>query len=122
MLDRVSTALSALTHGASLVLTPKQEAPMRHIEFVSLAPDRALVVLVFADGHVENRVFHPAPRPYRQSPCARPANFLNAMAEGRTLAELRGASAATSAPRPSAGRCRRRPDRTGLCDVGKRGQ
>ena len=61
MMDRVSTALSALTHGASLVLMPKQEAPLRHIEFVGLAPDRALVVLVFADGQVENRVFAPPP-------------------------------------------------------------
>ena len=55
MLDRVSTALSGVTQGASIVLAPKQEAPIKHIEFVSLSPDRALVVLVFANGHVENR-------------------------------------------------------------------
>ncbi|MGR3634366.1 MAG: HrcA family transcriptional regulator, partial [Shimia sp.] len=53
MLDRVSTALSGVTQGASLVLAPKHEAPIKHIEFVSLAHDRALVVLVFADGQVE---------------------------------------------------------------------
>jgi len=46
VLDRVGSTLSALTHGASLVLTPKQEQPIKHIEFVSLSPDRALVVLV----------------------------------------------------------------------------
>src|SRR5690606_14078013 len=56
LLDRVSTALSSLTQGASVVLMPKQEAPVRHIEFVSLSPDRALVILVFADGRVENRI------------------------------------------------------------------
>lgn len=88
MLDRVSTALSALTHGASLVLMPKQEAPVRHIEFVSLAPDRALVVLVFADGRVENRVFTPPPG-HTASSMREAANFLNAVAEGRTLADLR---------------------------------
>ncbi|RDW14644.1 heat-inducible transcriptional repressor HrcA [Paracoccus thiocyanatus] len=88
MLDRVSTALSALTQGASLVLMPKQEAPVRHIEFVSLAPDRALVVLVFADGRVENRVFAPPPG-HTASSMREAANFLNAVAEGRTLAELR---------------------------------
>ncbi len=88
MLDRVSTALSALTHGASLVLMPKQEAPVRHIEFVSLAPDRGLVVLVFADGRVENRVFTPPPG-HTASSMREAANFLNAFAEGRTLTELR---------------------------------
>ncbi len=88
LLDRVGLALSGITQGASLVLTPKREAPIRHIEFVSLGPDRALVVLVFADGSVENRVFTPPPG---QTPSSmrEAANFLNAMAEGATMSELR---------------------------------
>ncbi|WP_343080399.1 heat-inducible transcriptional repressor HrcA [Ostreiculturibacter nitratireducens] len=88
ILDRVGAALSGITRGASLVLAPKHEAPIRHIEFVSLGPDRALVVLVFADGHVENRVFNPPPG---QTPSSmrEAANFLNSLAEGRTLSELR---------------------------------
>ncbi|MFC2969976.1 heat-inducible transcriptional repressor HrcA [Acidimangrovimonas pyrenivorans] len=88
VLDRVGSALSGLTQGASLVLTPKHEAPIRHIEFVSLAPGRALVVLVFGDGHVENRVFTPPPG-LTPSAMREAANFLNALAEGRTLSELR---------------------------------
>ncbi|MCO8143737.1 heat-inducible transcriptional repressor HrcA [Rhodovulum tesquicola] len=88
MLDRVGAALSGVTRGASLVLAPKYEAPIKHIEFVSLAPDRALTVLVFADGHVENRIFQPAPG---QTPSSmrEAANFLNALAAGKTLSELR---------------------------------
>ncbi len=88
LLDRVGLALSGITQGASLVLSPKREAPIRHIEFVSLAPDRALVVLVFADGNVENRLFTPSPG---QTPSSmrEAANFLNAMAEGVTMSELR---------------------------------
>lgn len=87
MLDRVGSALSGVTHGASLVLAPKHEAPIKHIEFVSLAADRALVVLVFADGHVENRLFKPPPG---QTPSSlrEAANFLNAVIEGRTLSEV----------------------------------
>ena len=87
VLDRVGSMLSALTHGASLVLTPKQEQPIKHIEFVSLSPDRALVVLVYSNGDVENRLFTP---PVGQTPSAmrEAANFLNAVLEGRTLSEL----------------------------------
>jgi heat-inducible transcriptional repressor len=87
LLDRVGSALSGVTRGASLVLTPKHEAAIKHIEFVSLARDRALVVLVFADGHVENRIFTPPPG---QTPSSmrEAANFVNALAEGRTLSEL----------------------------------
>ena len=87
LLDRVGLALSGITHGASLVLTPKHEAPIRHIEFVSLGADRALVVLVFADGHVENRVFVP-PLGHTPSAMREAGNFLNALAEGRTISEL----------------------------------
>ena len=45
------------------------------------------MVLVFADGHVENRLFSPPPG---QTPSSmrEAANFLNAIAAGRTLAEL----------------------------------
>jgi heat-inducible transcriptional repressor len=87
VLDQIGTALSGVTHGASLVLTPKHEAAIKHIEFVSLSTDRALVVLVFADGHVENRVFTP---PAGQTPSSmrEAANFLNAIAAGHTLSEL----------------------------------
>ncbi len=88
LLDRVGSALSGVTHGASLVLTPKREAPIKHIEFVSLSPDRALVVLVYADGHVENRLFTPPPG---QTPSSmrEAANFLNSLIEGKTLGDLR---------------------------------
>lgn len=90
MLDRISTALSGVTRGASLVLAPKHEAPIKHVEFVALGHDRALVVLVFADGHVENRIFTP---PAGQTPSSmrEAANFLNALIEGKTLSDLQTA-------------------------------
>ena len=34
MLDRIGSALSGVTRGASLVLTPKHEAALKHIDFV----------------------------------------------------------------------------------------
>jgi heat-inducible transcriptional repressor len=88
MLDTVGSALSSITKGASLVLSPKQEAPIKHIEFVPIASDRALVVLVFADGQVENRLFTPPPG-LLSSSLREAVNFVNAFASGLTLSELR---------------------------------
>ena len=87
-LERVGSVLSRLTNGASLVLTPKTEAPVKHVEFVALGDGRALVVLVTEDGKVENRVFVP---PAGQTPSSmrEAANFVNAVAKGRTIADLR---------------------------------
>lgn len=87
LLDRVGAALSGITRGASLVLAPKQESAIRHIDFVSLSPERALVVLVMADGHVENRLFTPPPG-LTTSAMREAANFLNSLADGRTLSDL----------------------------------
>jgi heat-inducible transcriptional repressor len=88
ILDRAGEMLSGLTHGASLVLAPKTASSIRHVEFVSLAPDRALVVLVTADGHVENRLFTP-PIGLTPSAMQAAANFLNGILKGRTLTEMR---------------------------------
>ena len=87
-LERVGSVLSRLTKGASLVLTPKIEAPVKHIEFIALGDGRALVVLVTEDGKVENRVFTP-PAGQTTSSMREAANFVNAVAKGRTIAELR---------------------------------
>jgi len=88
ILDDISTTLSGVTQGASLVLTPKHEAPIKHVEFLPLSTSQALVVLVFADGHVENRLFKPTPG---QTPSSmkEAANFLNAIMEGNTLSEAK---------------------------------
>ncbi len=88
LLDRVGSALSSATHGASLVLSPKHEAPIQHIEFVPLSATQALVVLVFSDGHVENRLFEP---PLGTTPSAmrEAANFLNARIGGQTVTTIR---------------------------------
>lgn len=87
-LDDAGSMLSGLSHCASLVFAPKLEAPIRHVEFVSLSPTSALVVLVTEDGNVENRMISP---PVGMTPSAmrEAANFLNAMLVGRTLQDAK---------------------------------
>ena len=84
LLDNIGATLSGITQGASVVLAPKQDATIRHIEFVSLSVDRVLAVLVFTNGHLENRIFTPPPG---QTPSSmrEAANFLNALADGKTF-------------------------------------
>lgn len=86
VLDRAGALLSGLTHGASLVLAPKHEAPIRHIEFVPLSEANALAVMVTEDGHVENRLFAPPPG-LTPSAMQAAANFLNHVLRGHTLTE-----------------------------------
>ncbi len=83
-----SSMLSGLSQAAGLVLAPKSDGAIRHIEFAALGSGRALVILVGADGQVENRVIE-VPPGLPPSALTQAANYLNARAQGRTLGELR---------------------------------
>ncbi|MPZ58617.1 MAG: heat-inducible transcriptional repressor HrcA [Rhizobiales bacterium] len=88
VLSEASALLSGLTRSAGIVLTHKSETRLKHIEFVRLEPERALVVLVAEDGQVENRVLD-LPVGLPTSALTEAANFLNARIRGRTLAEAK---------------------------------
>src|SRR6202521_5297347 len=88
VLTEASSLLSGLTRAAGVVLTAKSNVRLKHIEFVRLEPERALVVLVAEDGQVENRVLS-LPLGLPSSALVEAGNFLNARIRGRTLAEVR---------------------------------
>ena len=88
MLTEASQLLSGLSRGAGLVLTAKNELPLKHIEFIQLDPARALAVLVSQNGDVENRVVD-LPAGVTTSQLHEASNFLNAHIRDRTLAEAR---------------------------------
>jgi heat-inducible transcriptional repressor len=88
-LSEALTQLSGLTRTAAVVLTAKANVRLKHIEFVRLEPERALVVLVSEDGQVENRILG-LPPGVPTSALNEASNFLNARIRGRTLLEARG--------------------------------
>jgi heat-inducible transcriptional repressor len=88
VLGEAMTLLSGLTRGAGIVVTIKDNARLKHIEFVRLEPERALAVLVGEDGSVENRLV-PIAADLPASALVEAANFLNARIRGKTLADVR---------------------------------
>ncbi len=88
LLTEASTLLSGLSHGAGVVLAQKSDLVLKHIEFVRLDAQNALVVLVGQDGQVENRVL-PLPPGLPTSAITQASNFLASLVVGRTLAEAR---------------------------------
>jgi heat-inducible transcriptional repressor len=87
-LAEATTMLSGLSSCAGLVLAPKTDHALRHIEFVNLGPGRALVVMVTAEGLVENRVVE-VPMGIPASTLQTASNYLNGKLVGRTLDEAR---------------------------------
>jgi heat-inducible transcriptional repressor len=84
VLEEASGALSGLSRCAGLVVAPKSDRALKHIEFVSLGDGRALVVMVAEDGFVENRVID-MPIGTPPSALVQAGNYLNARLAGRTL-------------------------------------
>ncbi len=77
------------SRGAGVVTTTKNNARLKHAEFVALDATRALVILVSEDGAVENRVVA-LPPGLPPSALTEATNYLNARIRGRTLDEVRG--------------------------------
>jgi len=86
VLEEATAMLSGLSRCAGLVVAPKAEAQLKHIEFVSLGPGRALVVTVTSTGVVENRIID-VPRGMPASSLVEASNYLSARLIGRTLDE-----------------------------------
>lgn len=88
LLEEALSTLSGLSRCAGLVLAPKTQVALKHIEFVPLGSSRALVVLVTDDGQVENRVLE-LPREVTPSALVEATNYLNARVIGQTLDEAK---------------------------------
>jgi heat-inducible transcriptional repressor len=87
VLGEASTMLSGLSQCAGIVMSPKLNSKLKHIEFVNLSPGRALVILVSEDGSVENRLID-VPPGLPASVFIRATNYLSAMGQGRSIDEV----------------------------------
>jgi heat-inducible transcriptional repressor len=89
LLGSASALLSEITRFVGVVSVPKHdEFPFRHIDFVPLDSKRLLVILVFTDGQVQNRVIE-TQQAYSPADLEQTANFLNSHYAGLRLDEIR---------------------------------
>lgn len=85
-LEATSSLLSDITGAAGMVMVPQRDVRLRQLSLVSIAPDRALAVLVGQDGHVENRVVDLS-SPADASSLEQASNYVTARIAGKTLVE-----------------------------------
>ena len=87
-LEEATSAISGLAGCTGLVVAPKSDRGLKHIEFVGIGDGKALVVMVGDEGFVENRLIDlPAGTPL--SALTQAANYLNSRLTGKTLDEAR---------------------------------
>src|SRR3546814_15345139 len=78
-----------MTHFAGVVTVPRQaDFPLRHIDFVALPDARVLVILVFSDNQVQNRIVQLA-RSLGSGELEQAANYLNSHFAGLRVDDIR---------------------------------
>ena len=89
LVSSVSQLLSSLTRLAGVVTLPRAtQATITQIEFVGLSENRVLVVLVYGEREVQNRIVQ-LERYFSADELRRASNFLNEQLRGRSLEEVR---------------------------------
>jgi heat-inducible transcriptional repressor len=89
LIENASKVLSGITGMTSLVLMPnKEQEILKHIDFIALGGNRVLVVLVFNDQDVQNRIIE-LEQSISSDELQKTANFLNEQCLGKSLAEAK---------------------------------
>lgn len=89
LLETASRLLSEASHMAGVVSLPRRDVnAFEHIEFLPLADQRVLVILVTKGQDIQNKIIT-LPRPLSPAELQSAANFLNATCVGRDLGTIR---------------------------------
>ncbi|MBK8741196.1 MAG: heat-inducible transcriptional repressor HrcA [Betaproteobacteria bacterium] len=89
LVSSAANMLSELTHFAGVVmLSKRQGATFRHLEFLRLSERRILLIIVTPEGEVQNRILHTG-NTFTQSQLIEAANFLNQHYAGQDFNAIR---------------------------------
>ena len=83
--ERATSMLSGLSSAASLIIAPKTDKPLRHMQFVRLDSGKVLIVIVLQDNTVENRVMEVPPE-VNDFALTAASNYINSHIYGKTIA------------------------------------
>ncbi|MGH8800859.1 MAG: heat-inducible transcriptional repressor HrcA, partial [Casimicrobiaceae bacterium] len=89
ILNAAASLLSQLTEFAGVVATPRRrEVSIRHLEFLRLSERRVLLIVVTAEGDVQNRILH-TDRSHDPGQLAEATRYFNEHFAGQSLPTIR---------------------------------
>jgi heat-inducible transcriptional repressor len=89
LIDSTANLLSELTRFAGMVMIPRRRmVAFKHLEFVPLSEKRILLIIVAADGNVQNRIIV-TERAFSASELTQAANYFNQNFSGHTFDDVR---------------------------------
>ena len=88
VLNEASKTISGLSNCAGIVLAPKYQNKIKHIEFIKINQSQIMSIIASENGLVENRVLNTNIN-YSDSVLKQTSNYLNAKFIGKTIGEIK---------------------------------
>ena len=88
VLDEASKTISGLSNCAGIVVAPKFQNKIKHIEFIRLSTNQVMSIIASENGLVENRILN-TKNNYNDNILKQVSNYLNSKFSGKTIDEIK---------------------------------
>jgi|TARA_B110000438_G_scaffold298999_1_gene348305 heat-inducible transcriptional repressor len=88
VLDRASKTISGLSNCAGIVVAPKYQNKIKHIEFIKLSSNQIMSIIACENGIIENRILD-VKNDYKESNLKQVSNYLNSKFMGSTIENIK---------------------------------
>ena len=87
-LDVASKAISGLSNYAGIVIAPKFQKNLKHLEFIRLNETQLMLILAYENGEVENRIIEDNGK-YNNSLLIQASNFLTSKFSNKNISQIK---------------------------------
>ena len=88
VLDEASKAISGLSNYAGIVIAPKYQKKIKHLEFIRLNKTQIMSIIAYENGEIENRILNDHGK-YNSSMLQQTSNYLNSKFQNKNINEIK---------------------------------
>ena len=88
VLDEASKAISGLSNYAGIVIAPKYQKNLMHLEFIRLNQNQIMSILAYENGEIENRIIEDKGR-FTSSELLQTSNYLSDKFKNKSITEIK---------------------------------
>ncbi|MDC1054764.1 heat-inducible transcriptional repressor HrcA, partial [Alphaproteobacteria bacterium] len=88
VLDEASRAISGLSNYAGIVIAPKYQKNLKHLEFIRLNQSQIMSILAYENGEIENRIIDDAGK-YTNSELQQTSNYLSEKFQNKNINQIK---------------------------------
>ena len=88
VLDEASRAISGLSNYAGIVIAPKYQKNLKHVEFIRLNKTQIMSILAYENGEIENRIIEDKGK-FTNSQLLQTSNYLSDKFKNKNIVEIK---------------------------------